>query len=117
MDKEDKRMKAAALKYRPKIDSAPRVIAKGQGKVAEKIIEIAKAHHLHIQSDPDLIEVLSRLDINEEIPYPIDEAIASINLRSGRWYDQRVVNACNRLFESGYSIDTIDMHKLTWLSS
>ena len=61
-------MKAAALKYRPKIDSAPRVIAKGQGKVAEKIIEIAKAHHLHIQSDPDLIEVLSRLDINEEIP-------------------------------------------------
>ena len=68
MDKEDKRMKAAALKYRPKIDSAPRVIAKGQGKVAEKIIEIAKAHHLHIQSDPDLIEVLSRLDINEEIP-------------------------------------------------
>jgi flagellar biosynthesis protein len=78
MDKEDKRMKAAALKYRPKIDSAPRVIAKGQGKVAEKIIEIAKAHHLHIQSDPDLIEVLSQVDINEEIPPDLYIVVAEL---------------------------------------
>jgi HD-GYP domain-containing protein (c-di-GMP phosphodiesterase class II) len=49
--------------------------------------------------------------------HPIDEALASINSRSRQWYDQRVVIACNRLFESGYSIDTIDMEKLTWLSS
>lgn len=56
------------MKYQPKIDDAPKIIAKGQGKVAEKIIEIAKEHQLHIHNDPDLIEVLSQLDINEEIP-------------------------------------------------
>ena len=68
MDKAVEKKKAVAMKYRPKIDNAPKVIAKGQGKVAEKIVEIAKAHNLHIHNDPDLIEVLSQLDINEEIP-------------------------------------------------
>jgi len=68
MDKAVEKKKAVAMKYRPKIDDAPKVIAKGQGKVAEKIIEIARAHNLYIHNDPDLIEVLSRLDINEEIP-------------------------------------------------
>jgi len=59
---------ALALKYHPKSDSAPRVTAKGKGKVAEKIIEIAKKHNIYIHNDPDLIEVLSQLDINDEIP-------------------------------------------------
>ena len=68
MEKDLEKKKAVALKYRPKIDSAPKVIAKGQGKLAEKIIEIAREHNLHIHNDPDLIEVLSQLDINEEIP-------------------------------------------------
>jgi flagellar biosynthesis protein len=66
------------VKYRPKIDDAPKVIAKGQGKVAEKIIEIAKEHHLHIHNDPDLIEVLSQLDINEEIPPDLYIVIAEL---------------------------------------
>ena len=68
MVKKDRKKKAVAVKYQPKIDDAPKVIAKGQGKVAEKIIEIAKEHQLYIHNDPDLIEVLSQLDINEEIP-------------------------------------------------
>ena len=66
------------MKYRPKIDDAPKVIAKGQGKVAEKIIEIAKEHQLHIHNDPDLIEVLSQLDINEEIPPDLYIVIAEL---------------------------------------
>jgi HD-GYP domain-containing protein (c-di-GMP phosphodiesterase class II) len=49
--------------------------------------------------------------------HPIDKALASITHRSGQWYDRRVVNACNQLFKAGYSINTIDMDKLTWLSS
>ena len=78
MDRKEKRMKAVALKYRPKIDDAPRVIAKGQGKVAEKIIEIAKEHQLYIHDDPDLIEVLSQLDINAEIPPDLYIVVAEI---------------------------------------
>lgn len=59
---------ALALKYQPKSDSAPKVTAKGKGKVAEKIIEIAQKNNIHIHNDPDLVEILSQLDINDEIP-------------------------------------------------
>jgi len=74
----DKQHKAVALKYQPESDRAPRVIAKGQGKVAEKIIEIARQHNIHIHNDPDLIEVLSRLDLNAEIPPELYVVVAEL---------------------------------------
>jgi HD-GYP domain-containing protein (c-di-GMP phosphodiesterase class II) len=50
--------------------------------------------------------------------HPIDAALASINLRPGQWYDQRVVQAPALSFSSpSYCIDTIDMDKQNWLSS
>lgn len=70
--------KAVALKYQPKKDNAPKVIAKGKGKVAEKIIEIAREHNIFIQDDPDLIEVLSQLDLNEEIPPDLYVVVAEL---------------------------------------
>lgn len=68
MTERKKQDTALALKYQPKSDNAPRVTAKGKGKVAEKIIEIAKKNNIYIHNDPDLIEILSQLDINDEIP-------------------------------------------------
>jgi flagellar biosynthesis protein len=76
--KKDKPNSAVALKYQPETDNAPKVVAKGHGKLAEKIIEIAKAHHIHIHNDPDLIEVLSRLDLNAEIPTELYVVIAEL---------------------------------------
>lgn len=70
--------KAVALKYDRKKDGAPRVTAKGKGKVAEKIIELAKKYDIPIKDDPDLIEVLSSLDINQEIPSDIYVAVAEL---------------------------------------
>ncbi len=70
--------KAVALKYDREIDGAPKVTAKGKGKVAEKIIEIAKKHDIPIKDDPDLIEVLSSLEIDEEIPSEIYVAVAEL---------------------------------------
>jgi flagellar biosynthesis protein len=70
--------KAIALKYDRKKDDAPKVTAKGQGKVAEKIIELAKKHDIPIKDDPDLVEVLSSLDINQEIPSEIYAAVAEL---------------------------------------
>jgi len=60
--------KAVALKYEPVADNAPRVTAKGSGAVAHKIIELAKKHGIPVKDDPDLVEVLAKLDLNEEIP-------------------------------------------------
>jgi flagellar biosynthesis protein len=70
--------KAVALKYDKQKDDAPRVVAKGQGQVAENIIELAKKHDIPIKDDPDLIEVLSSLEINEAIPSEIYVAVAEL---------------------------------------
>ena len=70
--------KAVALRYDRQKEDAPRVVAKGQGKIAQKIIELAKAHYIPIKDDPDLIEVLSSLEIDEEIPSEIYVAVAEL---------------------------------------
>ncbi|THB80063.1 MAG: flagellar biosynthesis protein FlhB [Desulfobacteraceae bacterium] len=69
---------AVALKYDREKDDAPRVKAKGKGPVAEKIIELARKHDIPIKDDPDLIEVLARLDLEEEIPSEIYVAVAEL---------------------------------------
>ena len=78
MAKAKKKTAAVALNYRPETDRAPKIVAKGSGKVAEKIIRLAEAHGIHIHNDPDLIEVLSRLDLNDEIPPHLYVVIAEL---------------------------------------
>lgn len=70
--------KAAALRYDQKRDSAPRLVAKGSGSVAEKILEIAKNHGIPIHEDKALIDVLSALDLYQEIPPELYKAVAEI---------------------------------------
>ncbi len=70
--------KAVALQYDKKKAPAPVVTAKGQGKVAEKIIALAREHGVPVKNDPDLIEVLSSLDIDEQIPPEIYVAVAEL---------------------------------------
>ena len=76
--KKQNEKKAVALKYNRQKDGAPKVIAKGKGLVAQKIIDLAKEHDIPIKDDPDLIEVLSSLDIDQEIPSEIYVAVAEL---------------------------------------
>ncbi len=69
---------AAALKYDAKKDAAPRVTAKGRGIIAEKIITLAKKHGIPLKSDPALAQLLSKLDIDEQIPVELYRAVAEI---------------------------------------
>jgi len=69
---------AATLKYDGKRDPAPRVTARGRGAIAEKIIELAKEHKVPIKEDPALAQILSRLDIDEQIPPELYKAVAEI---------------------------------------
>ncbi len=78
MKKDRKRTVAAAIQYDPLKDAAPRVTAKGSGYVADKIIELAKEHDIPIKNDPGLVEILSRLDIDEQIPVNVYRAVAEI---------------------------------------
>ena len=75
---EVKKNKAVALKYETRYDHAPKVIAKGRGKLAEKIIKIAKEHDIYVHEDPDLIEVLSQLDLKAEIPPDLYVIVAEL---------------------------------------
>ena len=70
--------KAVSLKYEPPKHEAPIVTAKGQGIIAEKIIEIAKKHHIPIKDDPDLVELLSQLELDEQIPPTVYQVVAEI---------------------------------------
>jgi flagellar biosynthesis protein len=69
---------AAAIKYDDKRDAAPKLTAKGRGSIAEKIIKLAMEHNIPIREDPALVQILSRLDIDEQIPPEIYKAIAEI---------------------------------------
>ncbi|RXK01056.1 type III secretion system protein [Arcobacter sp. CECT 8986] len=75
---EEKIQKAAALKYDLDKDDAPKLVAKGQAQVAKNIIKIAKENNLPIRKDEDLIELLSKLDIDKEIPSSMYKAVAEI---------------------------------------
>jgi len=73
-----KEIKAAALKYSPGDKTGPRMVAKGRGLVAERIIEIAKECGVPIHEDSELVEVLSALELNEEIPPELYKAVAEV---------------------------------------
>ncbi len=78
MAEEKKKVKTAvALEYDPS-DDAPRVIASGKGKLAEKIIETAKENDVPIHEDDKLANTLSKLEIGEMIPPELYEVVAEI---------------------------------------
>lgn len=70
--------KAAALRYDTQKDGAPRVVAKGQGVSAENIIKIAELHNLPIRKDEDLIELLSKVELDKEVPEALYKAVAEV---------------------------------------
>ncbi len=78
METKKKKMKQAiALEYNPAED-APKVIASGQGVLAERIIEKAKESNVPLHRDDSLAETLSRLEIGEMIPPELYEVVAEI---------------------------------------
>ena len=72
-----KRKQAIALEYNPSED-APKVIASGQGALAERIIEKAKEANVPLHRDDKLADTLSRLEIGEMIPPELYEVVAEI---------------------------------------
>ncbi|SFI53677.1 flagellar biosynthesis protein [Paenibacillus sp. UNC496MF] len=70
--------KAVALKYEPGVDAAPVVVAKGKGKLAEAILDKAAESGVPVQQDSSLVEVLSKLDVDQEIPPELYTLVAEI---------------------------------------
>jgi flagellar biosynthesis protein len=70
--------KAAALKYRHGTDEVPTLVAKGKGAIAERIIALAKEHGVPVHEDRNLVEILSTLDLYEQIPPKLYKAVAEV---------------------------------------
>ncbi len=68
--------KAVALKYDGK--NAPKVTATGEGSLADEIIRIAREAGVPLYENPELVGVLSQLDLGEEIPETLYRVIAEI---------------------------------------
>lgn len=78
MPDQQKRRTAAALGYDRGVDGAPRLLARGKGEVAERILERARLHHIPIEEDPDLLQCLESLETGQEIPVEAYQAVAQI---------------------------------------
>lgn len=70
--------KAAALRYDKEKENAPRVVAKGEGKSADNIIKIAELNDIPIRKDEDLIELLSNVELDKEVPDALYKAVAEV---------------------------------------
>lgn len=70
--------RAVAIRYRKNHDRAPVIIAKGERKMAERILETAKAHDIALYADKHLADQLIRVELHTEIPLELYEVMAQV---------------------------------------
>lgn len=70
--------RAIALRFNQGDDNAPVLVAKGKGLLAEQILRMARENNIPIQEDKNLVQVLSLLNIDQEIPPQAYQAVAAI---------------------------------------
>jgi len=67
-----------ALEYARESDPAPRVTAKGEGLLAQKMVEVARLHGVEVREDRDLMRLLETVDVDSPIPIEAFQAVAEI---------------------------------------
>ncbi|QEL13334.1 EscU/YscU/HrcU family type III secretion system export apparatus switch protein [Limnoglobus roseus] len=72
------RKRAVALKYDPKEAGAPKIVAKATGATADRMLAIARQNGVPVREDKALVTVLSKLNIDQEIPPQLYRAVAAI---------------------------------------
>lgn len=77
-DSAAKKQVAVALKYDKARDAAPRVIAKGQGAMADQIRAIAQQHGITVRENAPLAELLAQVELDSPIPVEAYVAVAEI---------------------------------------
>lgn len=77
IDQQTPMQQAIALTYEVGA-SAPRVVAKGRGVIAQRIIEEAKAHNIFVHESKELVALLMQVNLDDQIPPALYAAIAEI---------------------------------------
>ncbi|NPA55332.1 MAG: flagellar biosynthesis protein FlhB [Epsilonproteobacteria bacterium] len=70
--------KAVAMKYKAYEDAAPKVIAKGEGHIAQKIIQKAQEYDISIFQNPELTNMLMDVEVNDNIPPELYKAVVEV---------------------------------------
>lgn len=77
-------MRAVALRYDGASGDArhrvPAVVAKGQARVAESILDLARAHGVPVRRDRDLVSLLAACDLGASIPAELYRSVAELLL-------------------------------------
>ncbi|RPE70526.1 flagellar biosynthesis protein [Tibeticola sediminis] len=69
---------AVALAYEEGADPAPRVVAKGQGYLAEALIARAREAGVYVHRSPQLLQLLMQVDLDSQIPPELYQAVAEL---------------------------------------
>lgn len=69
---------AVALQYEKGSREAPKVIARGQGIIADRIVALAQENGIIIEANPVLAQALSGVEIDDTIPLELYEAVAIV---------------------------------------
>lgn len=78
-DKDEHRISlAVALDYQRGTRDAPRVVAKGRGELARRIVEIAEENDIVIDANGPLAEALAGVRLDDSIPLELYEAVAEV---------------------------------------
>ena len=72
------RIEVVALRHDRRGPHAPRVVAKGRGETANRVLELARAHGIPVREDRDLLELLAALDVGDSIPTELFAAVAEV---------------------------------------
>ncbi|MBX5436745.1 MAG: EscU/YscU/HrcU family type III secretion system export apparatus switch protein [Alicyclobacillaceae bacterium] len=70
--------RAVALRYRAHLDSAPRVVAKGAGQLAEAIIRCSQRAGVPVHEDAALVDALMALEVDSVIPKELYAVVAEV---------------------------------------
>lgn len=73
-----KNRRAAALRYDPEQDDVPVLTAFGEGYVADRIVETAAEHGVPVTEDKNLVSMLSKLSVGDQIPPQLYEVVAKL---------------------------------------
>jgi flagellar biosynthesis protein len=77
MKPEDAGKSAVALTYESG-SSAPRVVAKGRGLIAQAIVDRAAAAGVYVHESPELVALLMQVELDDAIPPQLYVAVAEL---------------------------------------
>lgn len=77
-DKDPKTLRVSAIKYDVQKDRAPKIVASGRGVIAQDILKLAEENRVPLYEDPNLAELLSKLDLDTDIPPVLFPLVAEV---------------------------------------